>query len=84
VPDSWRLRGMAVDPQRQGTGVGAQVLQAAVAAAREAGAPLMWANARTTALGFYQRYGWSVAGEEFLASDTGLPHFPIVLDLHNA
>lgn len=78
-PRAWRLRGMAVDPGRQGTGVGAAVLAAAVEAARQDGAPLMWANARSAALGFYRRYGWQVAGEEFLASDTGLPHHPIVL-----
>jgi GNAT superfamily N-acetyltransferase len=82
--DAWRLRGMAVDPARQGTGIGAQVLETAVAAARAAGAPLIWANARSTALGFYLRYGWRVAGEEFLTADTGLPHVPIVLDLRNA
>jgi GNAT superfamily N-acetyltransferase len=81
VPAAWRLRGMAVDPARQGTGIGAEVLAAAVAAARTGGAPLMWANGRSTALGFYCRYGWRVAGEEFLASDTGLPHHPIVLEL---
>lgn len=81
APDAWRLRGMAVDPSRQGTGIGAQVLAAAVDAARAAGAPVIWANARTTALGFYLRYGWEVAGEEFLASDTGLPHHPILLSL---
>lgn len=79
VAAAWRLRGMAVDTTRQGSGVGAQVLAEAVAAARAAGAPMMWANARSTALGFYQRYGWQVAGAEFLASDTGLPHHPIVL-----
>jgi GNAT superfamily N-acetyltransferase len=83
-PDAWRLRGMAVEPARQGGGVGADVLAAAVAAARESGAPVMWANARTTALGFYERYGWRVAGEEFDAADTGLPHHPILLDLRNA
>ena len=77
---AWRLRGMAVTPTRQGTGVGAAVLAEAVAAARDAGAPLMWANARTTALGFYLRQGWQVAGEEFATADTGLPHVPIVLD----
>ena len=79
VADAWRLRGMAVQPDRQGSGVGAQVLAEAVSAARAAAAPLLWANARTTALGFYQRHGWQVAGTEFLASDTGLPHHPIVL-----
>lgn len=80
-PNAWRLRGMAVDPSRQGSGVGALVLAEAVAAARAAGAPLIWANGRSTAIGFYERYGWRVAGEEFDASDTGLPHHPIVLDL---
>src|SRR4051794_19747723 len=81
VADAWRLRGMAVDTSRQGSGVGTQVLDEAVSAARAAGAPVIWANARTTALGFYLRHGWHVAGEEFLASDTGLPHHPILLDL---
>ena len=74
---------MAVDPSRQRTGVGAQVLAEAVAAARAVVAPLMWAYGRSAAIGFYQRHGWRVAGEEFNASDTGLPHFPIVLDLTN-
>ena len=80
-PAAWRLRGMAVDPSRQGSGVGALVLAEAVAAARAARAPLIWANGRSTALGFYERHGWRVAGEEFNASDTGLPHYPIVLEL---
>lgn len=78
-PRAWRLRGMAVDPSRQGTGIGGRVLAEAVGAAREAGAPLLWANARTTALRFYQRNGWVVAGEEYVTTDTGLPHYPIVL-----
>ena len=80
-PAAWRLRGMAVEPSRQGTGVGARVLTEAVAAARAAGAPMMWANGRSSALGFYERHGWRVAGAEFNASDTGLPHYPIVVDL---
>jgi GNAT superfamily N-acetyltransferase len=78
---AWRLRGMAVAPERQGTGIGVQVLTVAVDAARAAGAPLMWANARSTALGFYLRQGWQVAGEEFVTADTGLPHYPIVRDV---
>ena len=77
-PRAWRLRGMAVDPSRHRTGVGRDVLAAAVAAAVDAGAPLLWANARTTALPFYESQGWAVAGEEFLTADTGLPHKPIV------
>ena len=80
-PKAWRLRGMAVDPSQQGSGVGRQVLDEAVAAAREGGAPLLWANARTAALGFYERMGWRVVGEEFIASDSGLPHKPMTLAL---
>ena len=80
-PKAWRLRGMAVDPSQQGSGVGRLVLDEAVAAAREGGAPLLWANARTAALGFYERMGWRVVGEEFIASDSGLPHKPMTLNL---
>ncbi|MDQ1748340.1 MAG: hypothetical protein QOD07_2603 [Frankiaceae bacterium] len=78
---AWRLRGMAVDPSRQGQGVGGAVLAEAVAAAVEARAPLLWANARTQALRFYARHGFAEAGEEFVTPDTGLPHVPIVLRL---
>lgn len=79
VPDAWRLRGMAVDPSRQGQGIGGLVLAEAVSAAREAGAPMLWANARTAALRFYERHGWQPVGEEFVTEDTGLPHVAIVL-----
>ena len=77
-PRAWRLRGMAVAPDRQGQGVGRAVLRTLTEAATAAGAPLLWANARTTALGFYAALGWRIAGEEFVTPDTGLPHFPIV------
>ena len=80
-PAAWRLRGMAVDPSRHRTGVGREVLAAAVAAAVEAGAPMLWANARVAALSFYEAGGWVVAGDEFITQDTGLPHKPIVLRL---
>ena len=81
VSDAWRLRGMAVDPSMQGTGLGRLVLAEATAAAREAGSSLLWANARTSALGFYERLGWRIVGEEFVASDSGLPHYPMAIEL---
>jgi GNAT superfamily N-acetyltransferase len=77
-PTAWRLRGMAVASNRRGAGVGAAVLARVEQTAREAGAPLVWANGRSTALGFYARAGWEIAGEEFVAADSGLPHKPIV------
>jgi GNAT superfamily N-acetyltransferase len=72
---------MAVDPSYQRGGVGRAVLAVAVDAARRAGAPLLWANARSTAVGFYERLGWRVVGPEFETADTGLPHKPMLLDL---
>jgi GNAT superfamily N-acetyltransferase len=80
-PAAWRLRGMAVDPSVQGSGIGRLVLAEGIVAAREGGAPVLWANARTAALGFYERMGWRVVGEEFIASDSGLPHFPMIIPL---
>jgi GNAT superfamily N-acetyltransferase len=80
-PAAWRLRGMAVDPQWRGTGVGAATLATAVSFAVHAGAPLMWANGRSSALGFYRRMGWRAVGDEFAAPVTGIPHYRIVLAL---
>jgi GNAT superfamily N-acetyltransferase len=84
VVDAWRLRGMAVSPDLQGRGIGRQVLAAAVRAAAESGAPLLWANARSTALAFYMKEGWQVVGAEFVTNDTGLQHRKIVREVTNA
>jgi GNAT superfamily N-acetyltransferase len=80
-PTAWRLRGMAVSPDHQGEGIGRRVLDAAVAAAEAAGAPLLWANGRTTALGFYESLGWRRVGEEFRYGPADLPHYVIVCEL---
>ncbi len=77
---SWRVRGMAVEPLRQGTGLGAVLLDAVVARARVLGAEVLWAAGRDTALAFYQRRGWVVEGQGYLAADD-LPHHTVVLDL---
>lgn len=83
-PTAWRLRGMAVDPDRHGRGVGRGVLAVAVEAAVADGARLLWAHGRSGALGFYARLGWRVVGEEFVTADSGLPHRRIVLPLEPA
>jgi GNAT superfamily N-acetyltransferase len=74
-----RLRGMAVRPDRQGEGLGRLLLDAAVARLRADGVALLWANARDTALGFYQRLGLEAVGDSFLAQD--LPHTVVVMAL---
>lgn len=81
---AWQLRGMAVAPDRQGEGIGAMVLLGAIDLVRLAGAPLLWANARITALGFYERLGFQAVGEEFLHGPLELPHRMIVMALDDA
>lgn len=70
----WQLRGMAVAPQRQRGGVGAALLLAMVAEVRARGGRRLWCNARTSAVGFYEKHGLARFGAEFEVQGVG-PHF---------
>ncbi len=74
-----RLRGMAIDHDTQGTGAGAALLRAGITRACANGAGLVWASARDSALGFYERSGFVAAGDMFIDEPTGMPHHYIVL-----
>lgn len=65
----WQLRGMAVLPEWQGSGVGAALLDQTH---REVDAP-MWCNARAGVVDFYGRHGWTAHGEPFEVEPIG-PH----------
>jgi GNAT superfamily N-acetyltransferase len=72
---AWQLRGMATDPALQGKGIGRELLAFAEdTLLRESPLRLMWCNARTPALGFYQKQGWQSVGDEFIIETAG-PHF---------
>ncbi len=62
---SWRLRGMAVEPDWSGRGIGSALIAAALGHARRADAAGVWCNARTTADGFYERHGFERQGDVF-------------------
>ena len=79
-PRAWRLRGMAVEADRRGTGLGAALLAAAVEAVRDAGAPLLWCEAREAAQGFYEKHGFVGCGELFPIPVAG-PHRHMRLQL---
>jgi predicted GNAT family N-acyltransferase len=49
----------------------------AEAYAAEHGATRLWCNARTPAVGFYERHGWTTVGEEFDVPPIG-PHYRMV------
>jgi ribosomal protein S18 acetylase RimI-like enzyme len=74
---SWRLRGMAVDPGSQRQGYGRKLLEACLNHVALQEGRLLWCNARTGALAFYQAAGFQTKGEEFTIPDIG-PHFVMV------
>ena len=74
----YQLRGMAIDPARQGGGVGTRLLDAGIDRCRSQAAGLVWARARVAALGFYERHGFATKGPEYTDLTTGLPHIDIV------
>lgn len=77
-----RLRGMVTEPRLQGQGLGRDLLAEAVTRLRAAAFDVLWANARDSALGFYERLGFEVVGDGFLAGPAGdMPHHIVVLDL---
>ncbi len=68
-----RLRGMAVEPDRRGQGVGAALLRHIQQGAAERGQDL-WCNARASAVGFYEKLGWKTEGDVFDLPLIG-PHY---------
>jgi GNAT superfamily N-acetyltransferase len=83
--DVWpavELAFMAVDPAVQGKGIGSAVMSAAIRRLRATDAILLWANARDTALRFYERFGFKVVTDsQFRPKETRRPHHLIELDL---
>jgi GNAT superfamily N-acetyltransferase len=71
--DTCKLRQMAVHGSLQGKGVGASLMNFAENVARDRGYRKMTMNARKTALGFYDKLGYRIVGEEF--SEVTIPHY---------
>lgn len=68
-----RLRQMAVPNSMQGKGVGRALMIFAENIARDLGYKKLCMHARKTAIGFYQKLGYSISGEEFL--EVTIPHY---------
>ena len=76
-----QLKGMAVAENLQGAGLGALLIDAGVALAKERGATIAWARARDSAMGFYERLGFTSTGEGFIDGPTAMPHHIVVRSL---
>jgi predicted GNAT family N-acyltransferase len=68
-----RLRQMAVQNNLQGKGIGASIMNFAENVAHDAGYKKVIMHARKTAIGFYEKLGYTVVGKEFL--EVSIPHF---------
>lgn len=68
-----QLRQMAVKSGLQGKGIGRVLMQFAENIARDRGNKKIMMHARKNAVGFYEKLGYSTAGEEF--TEITIPHF---------
>lgn len=68
-----KLMQMAVDPQRQGEGIGRRLVTAVESRAfGELGLRSLFCHARVPVIGFYRSLGWEVESGEFV--EAGVPH----------
>lgn len=67
-----RLRQMAVLGNLQGKGIGASIMSFVENLARDKGYSKIYMHARDTAIGFYEKFGYKVKGEEF--EEVNIPH----------
>lgn len=78
--EAWQLRGMATATELRDKGVGQRLLAFAEETLREGSdARRMWCNARSSAVGFYEKMGWRAVSEEFDIPGVG-PHYRMVKD----
>ena len=67
-----RVRQMAVQNNLQGKGIGASMMNFAEIVARDKGYKKLVMHARVTAVGFYEKLGYKVVGDEFI--EVTIPH----------
>lgn len=68
-----QLRQMAVKENMQVNGVGRSLLEFAEKLVKEKGYTTLMMHARKTALGFYQKNGYAIKGDEFI--EVTIPHY---------
>lgn len=76
----FRLRAMATSEGMRGRGLGQVLVAAAVDRVQREGGDMLWCSARTAAVEFYRKSGFSETSEEFDVPDIG-PHIRMSLRL---
>lgn len=67
-----QLRQMAVSKEMQGKKIGAAIIEFAETLAKENGFTVVMMHARNPVIGFYERCGYTISGEEFF--EVGIGH----------
>ena len=75
-PGDARIRQMAVSPVHQGRGLGKRLMKALETELRSRGFTNLVLHARASAVGFYEKLGYTVDGDEFI--DVSVSHFRMV------
>jgi predicted GNAT family N-acyltransferase len=75
-PTAARIRQMAVAPAHQGKGLGRRVMHELEKNLRARGFKNLELDARATAVGFYEKLGYTVVGDEFI--EVTVPHIRVV------
>ena len=77
----YQLRGMASDPKFAGKGFGTQLIKFAIDYIKYTTATYIWCNARTSAVKFYEKLGFTAISDEFEIAGVG-PHYEMTLNLY--
>lgn len=72
--DQWQIRALATLPEVRGRGYAAALIGAVENYVQGRSGRLIWCNARRGAVGFYEKQGYGVVGDEFVIAAVG-PHF---------
>lgn len=70
----YQLRGMATLPDFQGQGLSSELLTMAFPIIKQNFCTLLWCNARTTAVGFYEKVGFKKLNDEIFEIEGIGPH----------
>lgn len=70
--DTVRIRQMAVPDKLHGKGIGASIMNFAEVLAKDKGYRCMTMHARDAAIGFYEKFGYKIKGQQF--REVNLPH----------
>lgn len=82
-PGTGQIMQVAVDPQRQGEGIGRQLIIAIEHFAfATKGLGELICHARNGAIGFYRSLGWAIDSDEFI--EVGIPHHQLAIRAGNA